>query len=116
MRIEDLLDLAICCFDEIDHARRHGSLLSLVIHFPSPLRGSHMEISKSGEPSPTFPLARCEAMGEGGRRPSEGSLPETRSAFEIFACFEKVPSSALWAPCMGLFVKIGFTHFFSFFS
>src|SRR6266542_3571590 len=37
MRIENLLDLAICCFDKIDHARRHRALLST--KFPSPLRG-----------------------------------------------------------------------------
>jgi hypothetical protein len=55
-------------------------------------------ILKSGEPSPMFPLARCEAMGEGGRRPGEGSLPATRSVFENFAHWKNEPSSALRAP------------------
>ena len=39
-------------------------------------------------PSPNFPLARCEAMGEGGRRPGEGS-------YELSVAFTKEPSSAL---------------------
>src|SRR5690349_6117240 len=53
---------------------------------------------EGGEQSPIFPLARCAAMGEGGRRPGEGSLPARGRAFWSFAYFEEEPSSALRAP------------------
>jgi len=44
----------------------------------------------AGESSPNFPLARCEAMGEGGRRPGEGSFVPT-GCFRNFLAEE--PSS-----------------------
>src|SRR5207244_12014739 len=43
-------------------------------------RAVRRKLLQSAGPSANFPLSRCEAMGEGGRRPGEGSfcLPALR--------------------------------------
>src|SRR5438876_11731097 len=50
------------------------------------------------EPSPIFPLSRCEAMGEGARRAGEGSLSQQGILVEIRAHCTKEPSSGLRPP------------------
>src|SRR5206468_9618117 len=47
---------------------------------------------------PSFPLSRCEAMGEGGRRPGEGSFFDREKHFKNISFVDKEPSPALRAP------------------
>src|SRR5437773_6795451 len=44
---------------------------------------------------PSFPLSRCEAMGEGGRRPGEGSFFDREKHFKSISFVDKEPSPAL---------------------
>ena len=44
---------------------------------------------------PSFPLSRCEAMGEGGRRPGEGSFFDREKHFKSISFADKEPSPAL---------------------
>src|SRR5882757_9023745 len=48
--------------------------------------------------SPSLPFSRCEAMGEGGRRPDEGSFVNSAVIFDEYSCWDKEPSPALRAP------------------
>ncbi len=56
-----------------------------------------MSALEMSEPSPSFPLARCEAMGEGARRAGEGSLVAKDLFWKVFIPFKKEPSSGLLA-------------------
>ena len=56
-----------------------------------------MNVLEMSQPSPNFPLARCEAMGEGARRAGEGSSPAKRIHSKVFIRFKKEPSSGLSA-------------------
>ena len=53
---------------------------------------------KKGKHYPSFPLSRCEAMGEGGRRPGEGSFFDREKHFKSISFVDKEPSPALRAP------------------
>jgi hypothetical protein len=48
--------------------------------------------------SPSLPFSRCEAMGEGGRRPDEGSFPKSVAISTSVPAEIKEPSPALRAP------------------
>ncbi len=53
-----------------------------------------MSVLKTSERFPVFPLARCEAMGEGARRAGEGSLVTQRMLLKALLVSRKSPHPA----------------------